>query len=277
MSLMLKLLAIVALISSFSYGGDIDYKKIEDFLSGLYKNNQNIKSLKIKVLDKMDVKDNSGWTAYVVEMDAILAKDGRQVVQKMVWFSDGETISKEIFNLNSKQDLNEFVTFVFKNEYYKKENLIYGNENARHKVAIFSDPLCPFCKQIVPAALEHMKKEPNKYAVYYYHLPLENIHPASVELVQAAIALELKGRKDVALDMYKINVNPQERSNEVLLKEFNKVMKSNITMADLMSKEVTEHFKSDMMVVDKLLVNGTPTIFVDGMIDRTKTKYKEVK
>lgn len=54
-------------------------------------------------------------------------------------------------------------------------------------------------------------------------------------------------------------------------------MKSNITMVDLMSKEVTEHLKNNMAVVDKLLVNGTSTIFVDGMIDRTKTKYKEVK
>lgn len=277
MSLMLRLLAIVALVSSFLYSADVDNKKIEEFLSNIYKNNQNIKSLKIKVLDRMEVKDHNGWTAYIVEMDAMMAKDGRQIVQKMVWFSDGDVISKEIFNINSKQDLNEFVTFVFKDEYYKKEHLIYGSEKSRHKVVIFSDPLCPFCKQIVPQALEYMKKDPNKYAVYYYHLPLENIHPASVELVQAAVALELKGRKDVALDIYKVNVNPQEKSNEVVLNEFNKVMKSNITMVDLMSKEVTEHLKNNMAVVDKLLVNGTPTIFVDGMIDRTKTKYKEVK
>jgi len=63
-----------------------------------------------------------------------------------------------------------------------------------------------------------MKKEPNKFAIYYYHFPLESLHPAAVELVKAAIALELKGAKDVVLNLYKVNVNPKERSNEKILR-----------------------------------------------------------
>ncbi len=275
-SLMLKLLAVLAILSS-SLVANEEYKKVEDFILKAYEHSQNLASLKVKVLDTMDVQNHSGWIAYVVQMDVIMAKDQRQVVQKMLWFSDGDIISKEVFSIDSKKDLNEFVTFKFSDEYYKKENLIYGSEKSRHKVVIFSDPLCPFCRQVVPEALKYMKKDPAKYAVYYYHLPLENLHPVSVEIVQAAIALELKGEKDVALKMYDIKVNPNEKSNDLVIGIFNKTMNSKITMVDLLDKDVNQRLKEDLEVADKLLVNGTPTMFVDGEIDRTKTKYKEVK
>lgn len=276
MSSMLKLLSVLILSISLLNANE-DFAKVENFLTNLYKSNPNLRSLKVKVLDTMEVDRVSGWSAYVVQMDAILEKDQRQVLEKMVWFSDGDVITKEVFDRKSGRNLSEFVKFEFKDEYYKKENLIYGSEKSRNKVVIFSDPLCPFCKQIVPEALEYMSKDPSRYAVYYYHLPLENLHPASVEIVQAAIALELQGRKDVIKDLYKIKINPAEQSNEVVLGVFNKIMNAKIGMVEVMSQEVNDRLKADLKVVDELLVNGTPTIFVNGMIDRSKTKYKEVK
>lgn len=276
MSLMLKLLATIAVLSSL-LAADSSYERVEEFLEKSFSNNQNIKSIKIKVTNKIAVKERSGWSAYFVELDAILKKDSRQVVQKMIWFSDGKVITKELFDLESGKDMSDFVSLPFKNEYYNKANLICGNENAKHKVVIFSDPLCPFCRQFVPEAIEYMKKEPNKFAVYYYHLPLESLHPSAVELIKAAIALELKGTKDVVLNLYKVNVDPKEKSNDVILKEFNKVMNSNITMVDLMSPEVLKHLQNDLKVADALMVNGTPTVFLDGTVDKTKMKYKEAK
>ncbi|MDD5372109.1 MAG: thioredoxin domain-containing protein [Sulfurimonas sp.] len=277
MSLMLKLLATIALLSSLLAAADSSYERVEEFLEKSFSNNQNIKSIKIKVTNKIPVKEHSGWSAYFVELDAVLKKDGRQVVQKMIWFSDGKVITKELFDLESAKEMNDFVSLPFKDEYYSKANLIYGNEKAKHKVVIFSDPLCPFCRQFVPEAIEYMKKEPNKFAVYYYHLPLESLHPSAVELIKAAIALELKGAKDVVLNLYKVNVDPKEKSNDVILKEFNKVMNSNITMVDLMSSEVLKHLQNDLKVADALMVNGTPTVFLDGTVDKTKMKYKEAK
>ncbi len=276
MSLMLKLLATILILSSF-LRADASSEQVEGFLKKMFAGNQSIKSLKLKVTNVTDVKGHDDWKAYYVEFDAILKKDGRQVVQKMVWFSNGEVIAKEIFDLEQAKDMNEMVSLPMKPEHYKKENLIYGNENAKYKIAIFSDPLCPFCKTFVPEALEYMKKEPNKFAIYYYHFPLESLHPAAVELVKAAIALELKGAKDVVLNLYKVNVNPKERSNEKILEEFNKVMHSNIQPFELLSKEVSEHLQSDLKIADSLMVNGTPTLFFDGVIDRTKMKYKEAK
>ncbi len=276
MSLMLKLLAITLTLSSL-LRADASGAAVEKFLKDTFSANPNIQSINVKVTSVTEVKGYKDWNAYYVELDAMLKKEKRQVVQKMVWFSDGKVVTKELFDLDSGKNMSDLVSLPFKNEYYKKENLIYGNPNAKHKVAIFSDPLCPFCRTFVPEAIEYMKKEPNKFAIYYYHFPLDSLHPAAVELVKAAIALELKGRKDVVLDLYKVNVDPKEKNNEVILKEFNKVMNSNIKMFELMSKEVLEHFKNDLEVADALMVNGTPTMFFDGNMDKTKSKYKEAK
>lgn len=276
MSLMLKLLAITLTLSSL-LRADASSAAVEKFLKDTFSANPNIQSINVKVTSVTEVKGYEDWNAYYVELDAMLKKEKRQVVQKMVWFSDGKVVTKELFDLNSGKNMIDLVSLPFKNEYYKKENLIYGNPNAKHKVVIFSDPLCPFCRTFVPEAVEYMRKEPNKFAIYYYHFPLDSLHPAAVELVKAAIALELKGRKDVVLDLYKVNVDPKEKNNEVILKEFNKVMNSNIKMFELMSKEVSEHFKNDLEVADALMVNGTPTMFFNGNIDKTKSKYKEAK
>lgn len=276
MSLMLKLLAITLTLSSL-LRADASSAVVEKFLKDTFSANPNIQSINVKVTSVTEVKGYEDWNAYYVELDAMLKKEKRQVVQKMVWFSDGKVVTKELFDLGSGKNMSDLVSLPFKNEYYKKENLIYGNPNAKHKVVIFSDPLCPFCRTFVPEAVEYMRKEPNKFAIYYYHFPLDSLHPAAVELVKAAIALELKGRKDVVLDLYKVNVDPKEKNNEVILKEFNKVMKSDIKMFELMSKEVSEHFKNDLEVADALMVNGTPTMFFNGNIDKTKSKYKEAK
>ncbi|MFA5461765.1 MAG: thioredoxin domain-containing protein [Sulfurimonas sp.] len=276
MSLMLKLLAITLVLSSI-LRAEASNQDIENFLKKMFASNQNIKSLNVKVTNVTEVQGHDDWYAYYVELDALLVKDKRQVVQKMVWFSDGKVITKEIFDIEKVRDMNELVSLPFEDKNYKKENLIYGNTNAKHKVAIFSDPLCPFCKTFVPEALEYMKSRPNEFAVYYYHFPLESLHPASVELVKAAVALELQGKKDVILNLYKVKVDPKEKSNDKILAEFNKVMGSNIKMFDLLSKEVGQHLKSDLAIADSMMVNGTPTMFFDGVLDRTKMKYKEAK
>ncbi len=205
-------------------------------------------------------------------------KDGsRKVNQKMIWFTNGTMITKELTNMKTGESIRDIINPELKPEQYKKENLIYGNANAEHKVAIFSDPLCPFCIRYVPSAINYMKKYPKKFAIYYYHFPLPSIHPASIELSQAAIAAELSGREDVTLDMYKVNIDPKERDVNKILAAFNKVMKTNLTPADISKPAVIERFKSDLGIADNLMVQGTPTLFFDGKIDKTKKKYLEVK
>jgi len=274
---MLKLLVATLLLSSVL--GANQNKIVEEYLEELFDNNPNITSLKVKVVDNLDVESMKGWEAVVINVTGVLKQNNtsRNIKQKMVWFTDGVVITKDLTNMKTSESLRDLLNPEFKQSFYKKENLIYGNEDAKHKVVLFSDPLCPFCRNFVPSAINYMKRKPNKFAVYYFHFPLPSIHPASIELSQAAIAAELKGHKNVVLNMYKVEIDPKERDVNKILKAFNKTMKTDIKPADLRTKEVMEGFASDMVIADNLMVQGTPTVFLDGKLDRTKKKYQKVK
>ena len=278
MSLMLKLLTITLLSSSLLLSSTIN-EKVEDFLEEQFSGNKNLTSLEVNVVDVVKLDKLKGWSAYIVSVNANVKQQNklRKVKQRMIWYSDGNVITKELTDLNSGENFEDFVKPDFKPEQYKKENLIYGNANAKHRVAIFSDPLCPFCRDFVPKAIQLMKKRPDTFAVYYYHFPLERIHPAAVTLVQAASAAELKGVKDVVLNLYKVEIDPREKDVKKILAAFNKTMKTNLTPADIKKREVLAHLNSDMDVAENLMVGGTPTLYFDGKVDRTKRKHEKVK
>lgn len=277
MSLMLKLLATTLLLSSLVYGQSTS-KKIEEFLNEEFSENPRLQSVDAKVSDVVPLKDLKGWNAYILEVSAVLKDKPKETIkQKMLWFSDGEIITKELTKMSTGESLTDLVKPDFKPEYYSQANLIYGDANAKHKVAIFSDPLCPFCRGFVPGAIKEMKADPKKFAIYYYHFPLERLHPAAVTLVKAAAAAEHKGIKDVVLKLYNVEINAKETNVEKILMAFNKAAGSNITPADLMNPAVVKQLKFDQNVAASLMVGGTPTLYLDDKVDQTKKKYKSVK
>lgn len=280
MSLMLKLLAITLVLNSVVLGSSSN-ETIKKFLEKKFKNNPNIVSMDISIKDKVNVNAEGlkGWKAYIVNLDATVKtkSKNRDISQKMIWFSNGTVITQDLVSLQTGDSLKESITPVFRAEYYKKENLIYGNVNAKYKIAIFSDPLCPYCRKFVPEAIEYMNKQPNKFAIYYYHFPLPSLHPAAVELTKAAIAAEFKGHKNVVLNLYKVKVNANETDVKTILKAFNSTMKTNIKPSDIKSSKVLKHYDNDQNIADTMMVQGTPTMFFNGKVDKSKKKYKEAK
>ena len=277
MLLMWKLLAIALLLSSSVYAQSAS-ESVADFLEDQFSSNERLKSVDVNVESVVPLKEAKGWNAYIVDVKAVLKQRPKKIInQKMIWFSNGDVITKDLVDLQSGQNLLEVVKPQFKDRYYRPENLIYGNKDAKHKIVIFSDPLCPFCKGFVPGALQNLKKEPNKFAVYYYHFPLLRLHPASGTLVKAAVAAELQGVKDVILRLYTVKINPREKDVNKILAAFNKVEGTKITVADINSEAVKKQTKYDVGVANDLMVSGTPTVYLDGKMDPTKTKYLKVK
>lgn len=274
----LKLLATTLLLSSALFASSQN-EKVEDFLENSFSNNPSIVSLDVKVTDRIPLKNLKGWDGLVVRINAMVkaTPKNREVKQTMIWFTNGTVITKELTDIKSGDSFADSIAPSFKESFYKKENLIYGNSDAEHKVAIFSDPLCPFCRSYVPDAINEMRKSPEKFAIYYYHFPLERLHPAAVQLSQAAVAAELQGHKDVVLKLYKVEVNSKEKNVNKILKAFNKELGTNITPKDLTSKKVKDHMQNDIMVADYVMVKGTPTFFFDGKLDKSKKKFKKVK
>jgi thiol:disulfide interchange protein DsbC len=253
--------------------------EVETFLKQQIGANPAVKSLDVKVVDKKVLDAPKGWDALIINLKAEVKQGSttRPITQSMIYFTSGDYITADLTNIKTGAQLKNEIAPSFKKEFYKEANLIYGNKNAKHKIAIFSDPLCPFCRRFVPDALKYMKEYPDSFAVYYYHLPLESLHPAAVTLTRAAIAAELKGKKDVVLDMYNVEINAKETDEQKILDAFNKQLGTKITIKDIHAPEIEKQSSFDMSVVQAMMVNGTPTVFFDGKKDGSKSKYKAVK
>ena len=286
MSLMSKLSAILISVSLLGFSAcaepakaDVDADaKLVTFLKDMIGRNPNITSLEVSIVNKIPLDEPKGWDAYIVMLDGMIKAQGeeRPVKQQQIYFVNGDIMTPELHNIRLKRRVNEMVSPPFKSDFYSRENLIYGIPAAKHKVAIFSDPLCPFCRRYVPQALEELKAHPETFAVYYYHLPLAALHPAAVALTKAAIAAEQHGAKDVVAKLYTVQINPAESDEQKILDAFNAALGTKITKEQLHAKSVEAQFTHDQDVAMKMMVSGTPTVFFDGEKDPSKTKYKEV-
>ncbi len=277
MLLMWKLLATTLLLSSLANASTTG-EKIENYLENEFGDNPKIINLEVKVVSEKPLNNLKGWSSYVVDVEAALKNKPKEIIkQKMIWFSNGTVISKELIDMKTGESFTDMVKPDFQKKYYKKENLVYGHADAKHHIAIFSDPLCPFCKEFAPAALAYMKKYPNKFAVYYYHFPLIRIHPASAVVTRAAVVAERQGVKDVSINMYKMKINPREKNVEKILAEFNRVTGAHVTKKEIMASSVNKQIVDDEEAAKSVFIGGTPTIYVDGKIDKTRKLYKSIK
>lgn len=276
MSLMPKLSATLLLSVSLFAATDAE---VVAFLKKGIGNNPNISNLQIDVNGKKNVPNMSGWQAYFVNIEADVkqGKDTRHINQNGTYFVSGNVIAPELINLKSGERYNDTIAPDFSNTFYTKANLISGDANAENKIAIFSDPLCPFCRRYVPEALAYMAKYPKSFAVYYYHFPLAGLHPASVTLTKAAIAEEQNGTDNAVLGLYKLDINANETNDQKILDVFNKAFGTKVTVADIRRSSVVKQFESDQNAARSMMVAGTPTVFFNGQKDSSKNKYKEIK
>lgn len=276
MSLMPKLSTILLLSASLMAASDAD---VVAFLKKGIASNPNVSNLQIDVNGKKAVAAMSGWQAYFVSINADVKQgsDTRHITQNGTYFVNGDIIAPELVNLKTGSRLNDAVAPDFNAAFYTKANLISGSSDAKNKVAIFSDPLCPFCRRYVPEALEYMGKYPQTFAVYYYHFPLTGLHPAAATLTKAAIAAEQNGVDNAVAGLYKVDINANEKDDQKILDAFNRTFKTKISLADIKRPLVLKQFDADQQVAQSMMVSGTPTVFFNGQKDPSKTKYKEVK
>jgi thiol:disulfide interchange protein DsbC len=289
--LMSKLFLSIALSTSVLAATQQD---VINFLEKGLSNKRSITDLKLKVIKKDKVSGTKDWDAYVIELNAkAITQSGlKDIKTRNVYFVNGDYITTDLTNMKTKKNaLSPYIRDVkmfnmqqqalhlpkFTPNEYKKENLLYGNADAKHKVAIFSDPLCPFCYDYVPEALEYMKKYPEIFAVYYYDFPLVKIHPASPTIVKAALVAKKQGKKDIVINMYNIEIDANETNEKKILDVFNKTFGTKVTIKDINQPDIIKHVKSDAQVVQKLQVGGTPKFYFDGTLDVMKNKYREVK
>jgi thioredoxin-related protein len=269
--------------------------KLVSFLQDRFGQNPNIKNLSVKILESKDVPNSQPtwkgndvrpdyprqwllWKAVKVNITGHFQQNGRTVPinEKQVFFTDGNNFTSDLISLNGEEWKKLFEPKV-NVKHYKKENLISGSENSKHKIVIFSDPLCPYCQRSVPPMLEYVSKYPKTFAVYYYHLPLERIHPAAVTITRLMRVAQNSGNFGVVSSGYKTDVNGKESDQEKIVAQFNKATGLKLTLQDSLKKEIVDAVNEDVHIANDLEVRGTPTIFLDGDKSKRRDFYLHIK
>lgn len=268
-----KILSISILLSSALYATSSD-ENIISFEQKRISQNPNVKIKDIKINTKKELPLN-GWYGYILDVEANV--QGKDINAKDILFSDGKYISLELIDSITGKSLKDLVTPNLTDNFHDKSKLIAGNHNAKDKIVLFSDPLCPFCKDYVPDVIKYVNKNSDSIALYYYNFPL-SIHPAATPLSKLIEVAKHKGIKDVELRAYEIDWEPyfdvKTTDEKKILEAFNKEFKTNIKLEEISTNEIKALIEKDITMGEEVMVQGTPTIFVNKVKDSTKLKYE---
>jgi thiol:disulfide interchange protein DsbC len=267
-----KILSISILIASSLYASNDE--SIVDFEKKRISQNPNVEVKSIKINTKKELPLN-GWYGYILDVEANV--QGKSINAKDILFSDGKYISLELIDSETGKSLKDLVTPNLTDNFHDKSKLIAGNHNAKDKIVIFSDPLCPFCKDYVPDVIKYVNKNKDSIALYYYNFPL-SIHPAATPLSKLIEVAKHKGIKDAELKAYEIDWEPyfdvKTTDEKKILEAFNKEFKTNIKVEEISTNEIKALIEKDITMGEEVMVAGTPTIFVNKVKDSTKLKYE---
>ncbi|WP_353662411.1 thioredoxin domain-containing protein [Hydrogenimonas sp. SS33] len=274
MSSMLKLSIILTIAGSLAFaGGDSDVLR---YVKAKLSHNPGVKINRVEVADKLPIPGIKGWSAYVMALDINLTrgKQTRRIKFEDILFVSKNLITSELVDRKTGRDVRSMIQPKLPADIYSRDHLLYGNPNAKHKIIVFSDPLCPFCRMSVPGILKAAREHPDDIALYYYHLPLLALHPASGTLVRVMELAQKEGKTDVVEKMYKIKIDPQLKDEKKILDIVAKQTGYSVTPGQIHQPWIEKKLGKDRLTARKLLVSGTPTVFADGKKDVTRERYK---
>jgi len=271
MSLMSKLLvsSVVATMVAGATGFDI-----EKFVKSNVIKNPQVKINKISVINTKDIPGGSGWKAYLLTAD--LNFKGKNIKEPMTIFVDEKNnlATMSLLNATTGADYQKVLKPSIPADMYDDAHLMAGNKDAKHKVVIFSDPQCPFCISFVPGVIKDINENPDKVAVYYYHMPLLRIHPVSEVLTRVMEVLQKEGKKDLAMKVYQLKISAKEKNEDKILAALKKQLNIEVSKEAIAKPEILAAVKKDMADATAMMVRGTPTVYLDDEYDSTRDGYK---
>jgi len=134
-----------------------------------------------------------------------------------------------------------------------------GKKDARAKVVIFSDFLCPYCKTAHETLNSLLGKFPDDTSVTYRNFI---VHPESEILARAAEAAALQGQFQKMNDvLFSKTVESTEEAVVALAKEIG--LDSERFKNDLNSDQVKQRIEKDNSDAKEMNLGGTPTVFLN--------------
>jgi len=273
MSLMSKLLmSTIAATVTLSANAQPDEKVLLKYLKRNIVKNPQVTLKSVTVLESKTDDRLPGWTILLTSMQLEYQKQEMNAPE-MMFIKDG-IITGSLVDMKTGNDYSKEIKPSVPNSYYDDAHLVFGNKDAKHKVLIFSDPQCPFCQDVVPEIFKTAQKNPATLAIYYYHLPLLRIHPVSDVLTRVMHVAQHEGKMDILEKIYTLKIDPKETDTAKILAAVKAHAGYSVTEAQINAKSVLEGMKKDVDDAKKMMVSGTPTIYIDGKWDKMRDGYK---
>jgi len=277
MSLMSKLLS-TTLLATLSLSASSNEDVVTNYIKKYMVKAPSVKVVSVDIIGKKELDSPKGWDAYFVNIHAEIKKSPTvtdKVTVPETIFAKDDFASPTLIDMKTGKDLKASLKPELKSNVYDDKHLFAGNKDAKHKIVVFTDPKCPFCQKKVPEIYKAVKANPKTFALYYYHFPLLRIHPVSDILTRVMLIEQKNKHFDNAMKVYTLNVKTGDRNVTRVLAEVKKVMGISLTEKDLDAKDISDELKADQEMATKALVSGTPTVYIDGKWDKSRTKYKE--
>ena len=276
MSLMSKLLSL-ATLATLSLNAGMNVDDVKDYITHHMVKNDQVKVESVDIIDSQALDAPKGWEVYFVNIHANVKKSktitDKVVVPETLFVKDGY-FAPTLINMETGEDYKRILKPKLKDEIYDDKHRIAGDKDAKHKIVVFSDPQCPFCQTIVPKLYKATIDNPKIFALYYYHFPLLRIHPVSDIISRAMVTEQEKGHFKKVMEMYNFKINPREVNATKVLGKLNKEFNLNITEDQLDTPSVNKELKFDKEMSTKSMVAGTPTVYIDGVWDPSRKKYR---
>jgi len=227
----------------------------------------------VTIIEKKQHKDLPEWDILLTTMDLTFQKKEIHAPETM-FIKDG-LITGHLVDLKTGKDYRSDIKPTVPESMYDDTHLMFGNKNAEHKVLIFSDPQCPFCQEIVPEIFKAAKENPTKLAVYYYHLPLLKIHPVADVITRIMHVAQHEGKIDMVAKIYSLSIDARETNATKILEAVKKHANYSVTEDQINAKDVKDAIAKDVRMAEKMMVTGTPTIYLDGEWDKMRNGYEK--
>ncbi len=275
MSLTLKLLMSILILSvTLSAEAQPDNKLLLKYVKRSVVKNPEVKVNGITVIESKTVKELPGWKVLLTNMD-LTYQDREISAPEIIFFKDG-LFTGHLIDMKTGNDYRNEIKPTVPKSIYNDEHLLFGNKNAKHKVVIFSDPQCPFCQELVPEIFKAARENPAKLVVYYYHLPLLSLHPVSDVITRIMHVAQHEGRADMVEKIYSLKIDPRETNAGKIIKAVKKYADYSVTEAQINTKKVKAAMEADAKTASKMMVSGTPTVYIDGEWDKMRTGYEKL-
>lgn len=152
------------------------------------------------------------------------------------------------------------------------EDFRKGSDDAKIVIVEFADYMCPACGQTAPVLDDLSKQLGSRALLVFKNFPLSNqcnsgvqqdMHPFSCDIAKLA---RCAGGKGKFWEYHSLAMAEQSKASKEKMREWGKQVGLTDQEMDqcIASKDALAKIKDDISIADKIGVNSTPTIFING-------------